>query len=418
MSRTLAKKLAQVKPGTLFVGVDLGLDRNVAVIINGGAQRLVKFSFPHDQDGYAYFRRRLKKAQKHHEAPALLVGMEPSNYFWKLLAAELERHQLAYRLVNPYTVKKHREGDQLDRSKDDVRDAFAIADLLRTGKYTETQLLHGQYAELRQYAALYERLRCEIVRHKNRLHSAVGQLFPELRRVFKDLTGKTAVSMLRNHAAAAVIRELSEEVFIASARVDFEGQRLCASKLRHAHALAATSVGLQDGVEALQLMVHQQLEALALLERQREEARQTMIDTFLALPESRYLLSVHGLGLVTAATILAEIGDPSYYHNGRQWIKLAGTQPTPNTSGRKTRSRTPMSRKGRPRLRTTLFFAVMRLVQLDDAFAREYLRFQQRQKNPLTKMQALGALMNKLLRILWALVRKQTFYNPAFVHAG
>ena len=142
-----------------------------------------------------------------------------------------------------------------------------------------------------------------------------------------------------------------------------------------------------------------------------------MIDCFLALPESRYLLSIDGLGLVSAATILAEIGDPSHYHNGRAWIKLAGSQPTPNLSGRKTRSQTPMSRKGRPQLRTALFYAVLRLVQVDDAFAREYLRLQQREKNPLTKMQALGALMNKLLRILWALVRQQTFYNPAFVHA-
>ena len=418
MSRTLAKKLAQVKPGTLFVGVDLGLDRNVAVIINEGGQRLAKFAFPHTQDGYAYFRRRLRKLQSHHEAPAMLVGMEPSNYLWKLLAAELEKHQLAYRLVNPFTVKKHREGDQLDRSKDDVRDAFTIADLLRTGKFTETQLLHGDYAELRQVATMYERLRCEITRQKNRLHSAVGQLFPEVKGVFKDLTGLTAVAMLRNHAAAAVIRELSEEEFVAAVRRDYDGRRLCVSKLRQAHALAAISVGLQDGVQALQLMVQQQLQILALLDRLWEQAREALVDTFLALPESRYLLSIHGLGLVSAASILAEIGDPSHYHHGRQWIKLAGIQPTPNLSGRKTRSQTPMSRKGRPRLRTTLFFAVMRLVQVDDAFAREYLRLQQRDKNPLTKMQALGALMNKLLRVLWALVRKQTFYDPAFAHPG
>ena len=204
MSRTLAKKLAQVKPGTLFVGVDLGLDRNVAVIINGSAQRLAKFSFPHDQDGYDYFRQRLEKVRKRHQAPAVMVGMEPTNYFWKLLTSNLEQHQLAYRLVNPYTVKKHREGDQLDRSKDDVRDAFTIADLLRTGKFTETQLLHGRYAELREYASLYEQLRCEIARQKNRLRSAVGQLFPELPRVFKDLCGQTAVAMLQDHATAGV----------------------------------------------------------------------------------------------------------------------------------------------------------------------------------------------------------------------
>jgi transposase len=417
MSSTLPKRLAQVKPGTLLVGVDLGLDRNVAVVINGSAQRLAKFSFPHDRHGYTYFHRRMEKEQRRHEATAVLVGMEPTNYFWKLLAADLERHQLAYRLVNPYTVKKHREGDQLDRSKDDVRDAFAIAELLRTGKFTDTQLLHGLYAELRQHATRYDQLRREIVRQKNRLHGAVGQLFPELTRVFKDLSGLTARAMLANHAAAAVIQDLAAEDFIAAVRDDFEGQRMFASKLRRAHSLAATSVGVQDGVDGLQLMVQQQLQILALLERQWEEAREALVETFLALPESRYWLSVDGLGLVSAANILAEIGDPSHYHNGRQWIKLAGSQPVPNTSGRKARSRTPISRKGRPRLRTALFFAVMHLVRVNDAFSRQYVHLQQREKNPLTKMQALGALMNKLLRILWALVRNQTLYNPALESA-
>lgn len=417
MSRTLAKKLAQVKPGTLFVGVDLGLDCNVAVIINQGGQRLGKFSFPHTQDGYAYFRRRLRKLERHHQAPAMLVGMEPTNYFWKLLAAELEKHQMTYQLVNPFTVKKHREGDQLDRSKDDVRDAFTIADLLRTGKYTETQLLHGNYAELRQYAALCDRLRREITRHRNRLHSAIGQLFPEVKRVFKNITGLTAVAMLKNHAAATVIRDLPEDDFIAVVRRDYEGRRLCVSKLRQAHNLATISVGLQDGVQALQLMVRQQLQILSLLERKRTEAQEAMVGCFLMLPESRYLLTIRGLGLVSAAVIVAEIGDPSRYRNGTQWIKLAGIQPTPNISGRKSHSRTPMSRKGRPRLRTALYFAVMRLIQIDDAFALEYQRFWQRKKNPLTKMQAIGALMNKLLRIMWALVRKQTFYNPTLVHS-
>ena len=73
-----------------------------------------------------------------------------------------------------------------------------------------------------------------------------------------------------------------------------------------------------------------------------------------------------------------------------------------------------MSHKGRPRLRTALFFAVMRLVQVDETFARTYQRLRQREENPLTKMQALGALMNKLLRILWALIQKRTLYDPAF----
>jgi len=416
--RTLPKKLASVKPGTLFVGVDLALDRNVAVVVDAGARRLDRFRFDNDVEGYRYFHRRLRKVKEQHQAPAVLVGMEPTNYFWKLLATDLEVRQVAYRLVNPYTVKKHREGDQLDRSKDDPRDAFVIADLLRTGKYTETRLLHGQYAELRQYVTLRERLLGDIRRQKTLVTNIAGQLFPELGREFRDLTGQTALAMLSRHAAATVIRELPLEVFINDVRAVFQGKRLMVSKLRGAYALADTSVGLRDGVQALQLALNQHIETLQHLQRQLAQAEEALTEVFLALPEAEYMLSVHGLGIMTAAIILSEIGDPSHYSAGPQLVKLAGTQPVPDASGRKSRSKTPMSHKGRPRLRTALFFAAMRLVQVDDVFARRYQHLLTRDKNPLCKMQALGVLMNKLLHILWSLIRQRTFYVPDFQRAA
>jgi len=415
-NRTLSKKLASVKPGTLFVGIDLALDRNVAVVLSERAEQLARFGFPNERDGYDYFYRRLEAILEQQQAPAVLVGMEPTNYYWKLLTADMEQQQsdYDYRLVNPYTVKKNREGDQLDRSKDDNRDAFTIGELLRTGKYTETRLLHGAYAELRQYVTLYTRLQRDVRRQKTLVRNIAGQLSPELPRVFKDLTGETASAMLRNHAAAAVVRKMSQEAFIASVRADFCGRRMQVAKLRRAHVLAKRSVGVSDGVEALQLALRLHIEALEALEQQLETACIALADTFLALPESEYLLSVPGLGLITAATILSEIGDPSHYTNARQLIELAGTQPVPNTSGRKSRSKTPMSHKGRPRLRTALFFAVMRLVRVDEMFAREYQHLQTREKNLLTKMQSLGVLMNKLLRILWSLMHNRTFYTTDF----
>jgi transposase len=220
--------------------------------------------------------------------------------------------------------------------------------------------------------------------------------------------------MLRHHAAAVEVRKVSQETFIAAVRTDSRGQRMQVAKLRRAHVQAKYSVGLTHGVEALQLALQLHIEALEALRQQLEAVCTALVDTFLALPESEHLLSVPGLGIITAATILSEIGDPSHYTSARQLIKLAGTQPVPNTSGRKTRSQTPMSHKGRSRLRTVLYFAVMRLVRVDEAFAREYQRLQTRERNPLTKMQALGVLMNKLLRILWSLMRNRTFYIPGF----
>lgn len=414
MANKLAKKLDSVKSGTLFAGVDMALERNMAVLMTERAEVLAQFHFPNDRLGYDYLRGRLHAGQERCAAPAVLVGMEPTNYFWKLLAADLERHSVPYRLVNPYTVKKHREGDNLDRSKDDPRDAFTIADLLRTGKFTESQLLHGPYADLRQYAQHYDRLQQELRRQKNLLVTYAGQLFPELRREFKDLTGQTALALLRSDAAAAAIRQQTAPAFLDQVAAHFTGPGLARAKLERAHQLATTSVGLTTGVAALQWTLASHVATWELLQEQLAHVRTRLGDTFLTLPEAPCWLTVPALGLVSAARILAEIGDPAQYHQVGQWIKLAGTQPAPNRSGKKTRSPTPMSHQGRPRLRTVVYFAVLRLVQQDESFGRRYVQLQTRSPNPLTKMQALGVLMNKLLRILWALWRQRTFYDPSW----
>jgi len=418
MAHSIARKLSRFKPGVLYMGVDLGLELNVAKVVDERGKVLGTIRFAHTHEGYSYLAERIGFYTRREGAPGMVVAMEPTNYFWMLLAAELERRHIDYYLVNAYTVRKHREGDQIDRSKDDPRDAFFIADLLRTGKYTETRLLHGLYAELRQYVTLHDRLQRDIGRQKSLLHNGVGQVFPELVWVFKGLTGETALAMLRSHAVAATVRKMSQAEFIDAVRVDFRGRRLMISKLCQAHELAANSVGLVDGSEALQLAVRLHIERLLVLESQAACVGQALARTFRALPEAQYLLSLHGLGLMTSATILAEIGDPNHFSNGRQLIKLAGTQPAPNTSGRKTHSATPMSHQGRPRLRTILYLACLRLIQVNDDFAQDYRRLQERAKNPLTKMQALGVLMNKLLRVLWALMRQRICYDPAIALAA
>jgi transposase len=118
-----SNKLRQVQPGSLHVGVDLALEKNMVVVINEKAEQLDRFSFPQDRGGYDYFLRRLEGVRQKHQASAIVVAMEPTNYFWKLIARELEEKKILYHLVNAYTVKKHREGNQLDQSKDDPRDA-------------------------------------------------------------------------------------------------------------------------------------------------------------------------------------------------------------------------------------------------------------------------------------------------------
>jgi len=408
--RTLTSKLADIQADVLLVGVDLA-EVNVGVAITYEARQVGRIRFEHNRAGYDRFISWQEQMKGRVGARQVLVGMEPTNHYWQLLAAELERRGIAYRLVNPYTVKKHREGDQLDRAKNDQRDGFTIADLLRTGKFTFTQRQEGSYAELRGYSNRYHQLRRQIARTKIQLRQAVAQTFPELGEAFKDLTGQTAAAMLHNQASAHQIGQLSETAFLQAVRADYQGSRFQWQKLGQAYALAQSSVGLVE-TEALQLAIGGHLQLLTLLEAQLTTVCAALLDTFLALPEAKALLSL-GIGAVSAALLLAEIGDPAAFTNARQLVKLAGIQPSPNQSGKKTNSPTPISRKGRPRLRTILYFACLRLVQTDVAFAAYYQHLQQRPQNPLSRIQALVVLMHKLLHIAWSLIRHQSTYDPA-----
>ncbi len=112
-----AKHLAAIQPGTLFAGIDLSLDHLVVVVLNASSGRLDRFRADNNAEGYAYLRQRLQRTIEKQNAPGVVVGMEPTNYYWKQVGYDLERHHMPFRLVNALTVKRHREGDQLDRSK-------------------------------------------------------------------------------------------------------------------------------------------------------------------------------------------------------------------------------------------------------------------------------------------------------------
>jgi transposase len=402
---------------TLHVGIDLALEKNVCVVTRENGEKLDHFNFLQSRCGYDYFLKRVRIISQKQSTSRLVVAMEPSNYFWKLMARELEENGITYHLVNAYTVKKHREGNQLDRSKDDRRDAVQIAELSRNGHYTETKLQKGIYEEIKQYAVAYHQLSRSIRREQHILWGLVGQVFPEYFQIFKNLNGETSRAILISNACAAEIRKMKEDDFLAEVKAAYLGKRQSVTKVQQVYQLAATSIGILEGLQAVQLSIQIHLSNIQRFQMQLNQVTDAMTNCLASLPEAEYLLSVKSLGEVSIALFLAEIGDPKRYKCASQWVKLAGIQPTPNSSGKKQHGRTPISRQGRPHLRTMLYFSCLRMIQYDSHFALLYSKLQRRSKNPLTKMQALGVLMNKLLHILWALIHQHTMYNPAFAQS-
>lgn len=117
--------------------------------------------------------------------------------------------------------------------------------------------------------------------------------------------------------------------------------------------------------------------------------------------------------MLTVAKLVARIGPLEDYGNGRDLIKLAGSNPIESESAGKSRSHTPMSKKGRSDLRGVLWQAALSLLRNNAEFKEWAKRMEDRagQAN-LHKREILGAAMNKLLRLYFALVSKKQMYRP------
>jgi len=136
--------------------------------------------------------------------------------------------------------------------------------------------------------------------------------------------------------------------------------------------------------------------------------------------EGRYLLSIRGLNYIAVAGLLAELGSFRLYRSAKQMVKMAGSNPIESESAGKKGSHTPMSKKGRPILRYCAWTSVIPMLRFNPDF-RAWAK-QRRERpahaNPLNGREIVGAALNKLLRLAFALVKNQSYYQdvkPALI---
>ena len=123
-----------------------------------------------------------------------------------------------------------------------------------------------------------------------------------------------------------------------------------------------------------------------------------------------YLASVPGIGYSTIAGILSEVGSLTDYESPRQLIKLAGLTLRGNSSGTH-KGQKRISKRGRKRLRSLLFKAMLPLLRNNEAFHKLHLYYTERTVNPLRKKQSMVVLCGKLLKILHALCTKKRRFD-------
>jgi len=371
-----------------------------------------KFKFTNSRDGFEEALERARADREKAGCLGIIFAIEAASHLWRNFAYFLDERGIPFRLINPFSLKRRREGKDLNRRKNDFRDAEVAAQLLCTGEFTETTLPQGVYAELRATYSAYRRVVKEKTRSVNLLKGLLDGLFPEFTQVFKDICGQTALRVLSLCPIPGLIRGMAEEEFVKFVRAGYQG-RLMRGKLLALHYVAKHSAGIKAGAWSVSSEVSLLVEKLCLVDRHIQQIEQTLVRLVDETEEGKYLLSITGLGYISVAGLLAELGSFRSYHNARQLIKMAGSNPTESESAGKRKSKTPMSKKGRPGLRHCGWTAVLSLLRHNPDFRTWAKRLRERpaHANPLSGREILGAGINKLLRIGFVLVKKQTFYQ-------
>lgn len=131
-----------------------------------------------------------------------------------------------------------------------------------------------------------------------------------------------------------------------------------------------------------------------------------MEELTMQIPNADKMLSVNGIGLVTVAGFISEVGDISRFKNPKQIQKYAGFELVENSSG-KHKGRTTISKRGRK----IIYQVVLPLIRINQEFGSIYDYYRKRIKNPLKGRQAMIAVGCKLIRVFFASMTKGVVYN-------
>jgi transposase len=413
MENTAARKRKQVPEGYLIIGVDPHKKRHAAVAITQDFTTRDKFKFDNTREGLGIMLHRARMEMVKSDCRGVMFAIETGGHYWRNVAYFLEEQGISFRFINQFTLKRRREGKDLNRRKNDYRDSEVAAQLLCTGEFTESKLPQGVYAELRTAHNAYRRLVKERTRITNLVKGLLDGIFPEFTQVFKDPCALTALSILSICSIPKVIAGMTEDKFEATIEAQHKGRRLMRKKLRALHYSAKTSIGIDAGARSLSFEIAFLVDKLELIRQQICVMEGTLVSLVNETEEGKYLLSIRGLNYVAVAGLLAELGCFKAYRSAKQMIKMAGSNPTESESAGKKRSRTPMSKQGRPVLRYCAWTSVIPMLRFNPDF-RAWAK-QRRERpvhaNPLGGREVVGAALNRLLRLAFAMVKNQTYYQ-------
>jgi transposase len=400
-----AKRVKRVKEGTLIATVDIGVVSNTGYCTSLDGRSTKSFRFDNTKEGFEKFWCMTIASKNRFGCDEVLVGYESTGPYAEPLVHYLANKQVNIVQVNPMPTKKMKEVNDNSPLKTDDKDPRVIADIIRLGHALSIVVPEGDAAYLRRLNNARERHVGEQTALLHQLQQLVFLIFPEFKTVLKNMKGKTAQHILKRYTTPERIGTLSKEALGEEMRKRSMG-KFGIKEAESLIGLARETVGIQEGLDGILMDIRHiliQLEAEVRFIAEREAEMEATLER---IPCSVRLLSIKGLGTVSVAGLIGEVGDFSKFSTQSEIMKLAGLDLYEISSGKRKGQRR-ISKRGRSLLRKILFYAAIQMIRKNGIMYDYYTRLTGR---GMERMRALIAVSRKLLRIIHAIVRDNRDY--------
>ena len=366
--------------------------------------------------GFDYFMDIINKAKRENGLSDVLIGMEPTGHYWRKMAYFSQEQGCEVRFVRTTAVKSQRELDESSSSKCDVKDAVTIANITREGKYIDTVIEDNIFRQLRTLGKTRERLQRYSTGSKHALGAVLDDYFPELKKMFWSIDAKGLWAILEICPFPRDVLKCGEEQVATLIAKSSRRKGKAQIKAKKIYEAARETVGLKNIGVADRYRIKMLLEEVKHCSGQLKDIERQMGILLMEIPESKYLLSVPGIGILSCAIFLGELGNPCHFNHYKQIVKYAGYDPIECDSGQRV-WRKRISKKGRHLLRKYLYFMGIGVARCSEYF-RVYYKRKLLEKNRfgqvLGKKEGLCAVIIKLIKVMFAILRdKRLFINEA-----
>ena len=386
-----------------IVGIDIGKNHHEASIVSPEGKQIgrsLRFATTHKgADSLMSF------IFKNIGNSPCVFGMEATGHYWYPIYSFLKAKGYTIYVINPIQSDSLRKM-YIRQTKNDSIDSFLIAEVIRFGQFGTTSMADENILAMRQLCRYRDSVISSRTEIKLRIGTIMEQIFPEYEKQFSSLWVSTSMGILEKYLTPenienAPIDELFEII------KDKSHNRLTRAKAISIKEAAADTFGIKIARDAFSFQLKQLIDRMNFLDKQIEALDCQILEYYEKF--DCYLHTIPGIGMIGAATILAEIGDISRFKNSSSLIAFAGIDPTVRQSGEFNSTHSHMSKRGSPYLRHAIFLAATTSSFHNSPLNAYYKKKRDQGKHHLT---ATGAVARKLTTVIYAVLRDSKPYEP------